>query len=508
MSTNRTKQTIKADILIVGAGFAGSLATLCLHQAGFEVCLVEKGSHPRFAIGESSTPVADMILRDLSDRYSLSWLRDFSRYGSWQKNYPEITCGLKRGFSYYKHDKQYPFSTDEDHTRELLVAASSSNENSDTNWLRSELDAFLVEKVKEYGIPYFDDTDISRCEKDDSWSFHADRGGHHVVFAADLLVDATGTPSFLGNYMNIDSADDGFHTNSRALYTHFENVTPWSEILQQLDIPAIDYPYDPDHSALHHLIEEGWVWMLRFNNERTSMGIMLDQNRFGNNKTISAVDEWNSIIASYPSLRAVTAPAKLAAVPGRIFRTGRLQRCLAKAVGEGWVALPHTIGFVDPLHSTGIAHSLSGVERVVETIIRHWDDNPKLYAELTRYEEGIFRELELIDKLVAGCYRGLHAFELFNSWTMLYFTAAIRYEQQRLRGKVPSHFLSAGDRGIQQMVDDLFQVLQQLTDSENITAGDQHSFRALVKDYIAPYNTASLLDPGAKNMYHHTAAEL
>lgn len=140
------------DILIAGAGFGGSLMALVLHSLGFRVCLVEKGQHPRFAIGESSTPIADMILRQLSKQYNLPWLKDFSRYGSWQQSYPEIVCGIKRGFSYFKHYPGKKFTSDINHCNELLVAASTDDIHSDTNWLRADFDAFLVTKVKETGI--------------------------------------------------------------------------------------------------------------------------------------------------------------------------------------------------------------------------------------------------------------------------------------------------------------------------------------------------------------------
>ena len=99
------------DILIAGAGFAGSLTALILHTLGFKVCLLEKGRHPRFTIGESSTPVADMILRNLASKYNLPWLHDFSRYGSWQQSHPEIICGIKRGFSFFKHYPGKDFNT-------------------------------------------------------------------------------------------------------------------------------------------------------------------------------------------------------------------------------------------------------------------------------------------------------------------------------------------------------------------------------------------------------------
>ena len=70
------KQIKEYDILIAGSGFAGSLLALILDRCGFRVCLVEKYRHPRFAIGESSTPIADMVLRELSKRYDIPWLSD------------------------------------------------------------------------------------------------------------------------------------------------------------------------------------------------------------------------------------------------------------------------------------------------------------------------------------------------------------------------------------------------------------------------------------------------
>jgi FADH2 O2-dependent halogenase len=154
------KNHYSCDILVAGAGFAGSLTALVLHSLGLKVCVVEKGQHPRFAIGESSTPIADMILRQLSATYNLPWLTAFSRYGSWQQAHPEIVCGLKRGFSYFKHSPGKPFTTNPNHTNELLVAASTNDTQSDTNWLRADFDAFLVNKVKEAGITYVDLTTL------------------------------------------------------------------------------------------------------------------------------------------------------------------------------------------------------------------------------------------------------------------------------------------------------------------------------------------------------------
>src|SRR5215210_8387122 len=117
-------ERIDADIAIVGSGFSGSLAALALLKRGKRVVLVERGRHPRFAIGESSTPLANLLIEELSDRYDLPRIRSFSKWGTWRRTYPEIGCGLKRGFTFYRHELGAGFADDADHARQLLVAAS------------------------------------------------------------------------------------------------------------------------------------------------------------------------------------------------------------------------------------------------------------------------------------------------------------------------------------------------------------------------------------------------
>ena len=54
----------KSDIAIIGAGFSGSLLSMLLKRIGLTSVLIDRGSHPRFAIGESSTPIANLLLED------------------------------------------------------------------------------------------------------------------------------------------------------------------------------------------------------------------------------------------------------------------------------------------------------------------------------------------------------------------------------------------------------------------------------------------------------------
>ena len=91
------------DLAILGAGLGGSITALVAKQMGLNPILIERGKHPRFAIGESATPQADIALANIAKTYNLDRLAPITRYGSWKETYPTLICGPKRGFTYINH---------------------------------------------------------------------------------------------------------------------------------------------------------------------------------------------------------------------------------------------------------------------------------------------------------------------------------------------------------------------------------------------------------------------
>ncbi|MEX0647805.1 MAG: FAD-dependent oxidoreductase [Balneolaceae bacterium] len=497
------------DFLIAGSGFAGSITAMILAKSGFRVCLIEKESHPRFAIGESSTPIADMILRDLAEQYNLPFLKKMSRYGEWQKHYPEITCGLKRGFSYYGHQKGETYVGDRKHSRELLVAASENDYNSDTNWLRSDTDHFFVKQAEQFGVDYVDKTTLHSLERiaaEKRWVVQAQSGQGSRKISARWIIDATGSPQVSQKWFGTKSSAAGFETHSSALFSHFEGAEHWHHILEKENTFMDDYPYNSDFSALHHLLEEGWMWMLRFNNNLLSAGILFDEtkpdqaNRHGNPEKV-----WELVISQYPSLKKLFLNARQAEDPGTWIATKRLQRKLDKTFGDGWLALPHTSGFVDPLHSTGIAHTLTGIEKIADLFSEH-ENNEEILEGLKKTERHFFKELEFIDLLVSACYMTRNNFSLFSACTMLYFAASVTYEQARLKGDIPESFLCAGNPELFDAVQSIHQKIKKYLG--DIPPDESEKLIREIRDRIKPYNKVGLMDPGANNMYRHTAVVL
>ncbi|MFZ4469550.1 MAG: NAD(P)/FAD-dependent oxidoreductase, partial [Pirellula sp.] len=152
--------TRRYDILVVGSGFSGSLLAWILASQGRSVLLIDRSKHPRFAVGESSTPTADFLLAYLAQRWNLPALAPLASWGQWKELYPEILCGKKRGFSYYRHHPGQPLNRENLHAESMLVAASARDAWSDTHWLRSSVDAFLADQARSAGATLLESTQL------------------------------------------------------------------------------------------------------------------------------------------------------------------------------------------------------------------------------------------------------------------------------------------------------------------------------------------------------------
>ena len=59
------------------------LLAAVLAVLGYDVVLLERGTHPRFAIGESSTPLANLSLERIGIRYGLADCYQLATHGRW-----------------------------------------------------------------------------------------------------------------------------------------------------------------------------------------------------------------------------------------------------------------------------------------------------------------------------------------------------------------------------------------------------------------------------------------
>ena len=418
--------TGRYDIAVVGSGFGGSLLAMIAHRLGLRAILLERGTHPRMAIGESSTPLSNLLLEDLATRYNLPSIRPLCKWGSWRKSHPELACGLKRGFTFFHHTAGAGVASLADRANQLFVAASPHNDIGDTHWYRADFDHFLVREARQQGIEYMDEVELHEIRDEGrEVRLRGNRHGKGIELSAQFVVDATGPRGFLHRALHLGDLPLPGFPPTQSLYTHFSGVKATECRLG--DMP----PYPIDDAAVHHVFDGGWVWVLRFNNGITSAGLAATDSFMAQFDTRGPQSAWQRFIRKFPALHAQFADAQ----PVQPFRyIPRLSFRSAAIAGPNWALLPSAAGFVDPLLSTGFPLTLLGISRLATLIERDWG-SPAFIAQLNTYAALTDAELLATSRLIAALYANMGNFTVFSALTLLYFAAASYSETARRLGK-------------------------------------------------------------------------
>ena len=492
------REFVDVDIAVVGSGFAGALASLALRRRDRRVALIERGRHPRFAIGESTTPLTNLLLEELADRYDLPNIRPFSKWGTWQRARPDVACGLKRGFTFLFHHPGAVFDDDADHARQLLVAASPNDEVADTHWYRPDFDWALVQEAEAAGAIYFDETRLEGVHQTPGHvRLQGTRRGRTIDIAADFVIDASGPRGFLTSAFGTGNAPLRWLPPTQGLYTHFEGVGRWEDLVPAEGAP----PYPPDAAALHHVFPGGWIWILRFNNGITSAGAALTDPIAAPIHASDGAPGWDRLLDALPSVRRQFQTAR----PTLPFvHAPRIAFRCREVVGDNWALLPSAAGVIDPLLSTGFPLTLLGLARLL-ALIEHTSPGPERQAALAEYARTTQRELDVTEQLVAALYANMSDPVIFKRLSLLYFAAASFSETVRRLGRpqlAPGFLLHAHPHFGPELVACATIATEAPAGAARTTLLDR------IDRAIEPFDAAGLLDRSRRDWYPVRAADL
>ncbi|HAV62720.1 MAG TPA: FAD-dependent oxidoreductase [Verrucomicrobiales bacterium] len=502
------------EIAVIGSGFAGSVMAMIARRLGRSVVLLEKGRHPRFVIGESSTPLANLLLEELARTYDLPQLLPFTKWGTWQREHPELAAGLKRGFTFHHHRFDEPYEVDALRHRQLLVAASPHDEIADTHWFRADLDAWLVRQAQLLGVDYRDGCSVRAMEiKESGACLTVERDGGSAEVRVRFVIDASGPRGCLHRLLGLEETPLPEFPGTQTQYSHFIEVRRFGSELEPKhegsrksqgakwalmrtdpwDVP----PYPPDDAAVHHVFPGGWMWMLRFNNGITSAGVSVTDALADDLKLGEGEAAWRRLLARLPSVADLFRDAR----PVRPFvHQSRVAFRSRQIVGQCWVLLPSAAGFVDPLLSTGFPLTLLGVKRLAAIVADAWNTE-SLHARLAGYARTTDDELLVAAELIGGLLKSLDRPVAFNALTQLYFAAAsfsesaIRLGHPELAEGFLLHQRGGFREGLRRCI-------------ALAAAGDEKELSDEVTRLIAPINVAGLADPAKRNWYSCHAEDL
>lgn len=395
------------DVAILGSGLAGSTLAACLARNGAKVLILDAGTHPRFAIGESTIPYTSMMMRLVSERYGvpeIKWLTTFEAV----QGKISTNCGVKRNFGFLYHRegaKQNPLETSE-----FPIPKITHTEN---HFYRQDTDAWMLSVAVKYGATVKQQTKIVDVDIDDEGvTVIAEHGDPYRV---KFVVDASGFRSPLAEKFQLRQQPTRLRHHSRSIFTHMVGVKPYEDTIPK---GVHNNPSPWSEGTLHHLFDGGWMWVIPFDNHPRatsslcSVGLNLDP-RVHPDTDLSPEEEFRAFIAKYPDI----APQFEGATAVRDWvKTGRLQYSSKQTIGYRWCLTSHAAGFVDALFSRGLSNTMEIINalgfRLLDAI-RDDDFSVERFEYVQKLEQGL---LDFNDDLVANSYTSFKSWYLWNAW--------------------------------------------------------------------------------------------
>lgn len=405
-------QSTQYDTIILGSGLGGAALAAILARHGHKVLLLEKGSHPRFAIGEAVFFRTCLWIWLTGQRYDVPELLHIISPEAIAEHVAP-SAGMKQTFGQAYHRAGQPYRIEETHNIVTPLAFFFR----DTHFFRQDIDHYLVKTAVNYGADYRDHTTVTGIEFDADGVSVTTAAGE--MFRGRYFVDGAGYRSALADQLDLRDETPRTRTNSRTVFSHFTNVQPFDDTLDG-KIPG---SYTLFEGTLHHAFDGGWFWVIPFNNSECSqnplcsVGVMLDRDKFPRPEGVSPEEEFWQIVARYPGIARHMQGAK-AVRP--FVGTDRIQYSARQAVGPRYALLSHSYGFVDPLYSRGMMWTFENIYALAHRLMDALDADdfaPERFEYLNGLAEAQLRQA---DQLVYNGYRAMTHFDTWNAWLRVF----------------------------------------------------------------------------------------
>jgi FADH2 O2-dependent halogenase len=409
MTANGSGRTF--DVAILGGGLSGSLLGAILAKQGVSVVIIEEDVHPRFAVGESTTPHTSLLISLLAERLGMPEIEHIA----YPERLPKHVCttsGLKRFFGFVYQRPGQPYDPREG----FQIGTNSKDEN---HWFRQDIDAYLFHLAVKYGAVPMQKTQVKSVDiGEQGATIETSNGRLHARY----VVDGTGYRSVLAQRFRLRETPTHLKHHSRTMFTHMVTVPSFQQEQNTM-------PLAWSLCTLHHCFERGWFWVIPFNNHPgstnplVSVGLTIDPRRYP--RSGPPEKEFQEFLQKFPSVAEQFADAR--AVRPWV-STGRLQYSSKQCTGYRYCLMSHAAGFVDPLFSRGMVNTVEIISALLDPLLNSLATDSfdeQAYKHIDRLQQ---RVLDYNDNLVNGSFISWTDFDLWNAWLRVWSLGTILAE--------------------------------------------------------------------------------
>lgn len=318
----------KVDVLVIGAGPAGTVAAAIVNKAGFKVRIVEKQLFPRFVIGESLLP---RCMESLAEAGFLDAVK--------QKGFQE-----KFGAKFVKNGKICDY---------LFADQFTAGWNWTWQVPRAEFDQILADEVEKMGVPVNYQTTVTAIEfmGSSSRTTVEDVNGNKSLIEARFIIDGSGYGRVIPRLFKLDKPSN--LPPRKAMFTH------------AVDIKR-SMADEPNRITIVVHAHGVWIWIIPFSNGVTSLGFVGEPAFFSKFQG-SLENQLRSLIESEPYLRERFKGVEFLFEP-RVLESW--STTTNTFFGEGFVLTGNVTEFLDPVFSSGVTLATVSSQMAAKLVIR------------------------------------------------------------------------------------------------------------------------------------------
>ena len=402
------------DVAIIGSGISGSMLAAILAKNGVKVVVLDAGTHPRFAVGESMVPESAVLLELMAARFGIPELAYPGNIAEINRHIGSSAAGVKLAFSFAWNG----FRKEHD----IADVVSTPVLAPEAHLFRQDIDAYYVALAARLGAVIRQQARIQTIDVASEGVTLTLADGHRLH--TRFVVDAAGFRAPLADALQLREGARPMQANTRSLFTHMVNVDLYEDVIAPVETHGS--PTALSQTTLHHMFDCGWLWIIPFNNQPfstnplCSVGLQFDIDRHGP-ASRDPEREFQQFLADHPS---VAKHFKNAARVREWTVAPRLNYTSRETVGDRYCLLGHAVGFVDPLFSRGLVNTFESIARLAPTLLKSLRADRWQREDLLPLERYSLEVVRINDRLVANSYIAFRTFPLWNAWFRIWLSGS------------------------------------------------------------------------------------
>jgi flavin-dependent dehydrogenase len=354
------------DVLIIGAGPAGSTAGALLAEQGHRVLILEREKFPRYHIGESLLPFTYYPLQRLG-----------------------LHAAMRESAFVKKFSVQFVSSSGQASQPFYFSTRYDADVSQTWQVLRSEFDLLLLDNARRRGAEVLEETKV----QDLIWDGPKVAGvtavmkdGTRREFRAPLTLDATGRDALAATRLNWRVRDP--QLNKVAVWTYYEGAQR-------------DEGVDAGATTVAFVPQKGWFWYIPQHRDRISVGVVAEGKYLTRDGVRQPEQIFQREIRQNPWIEKHLASGRQV---GDYYLTSEFSYRSRYSATDGLVLLGDAFGFLDPVFSSGVMLAMKSGLLAADAAHEALQAHDMSAARFGEYSRQMQAGIENMRKLVYAFY--------------------------------------------------------------------------------------------------------